>query len=69
MAYWIIFAAIGSAALALTVRAAVRRPGDRYLCDTCRFNHDEGCHKPERPRAVRCLAYKQDGSAARASAG
>jgi hypothetical protein len=31
---------------------------DRFLCDQCVFNNETDCHKPERPKAVDCMAYK-----------
>lgn len=45
-------------AAAITLLAAWRWQGDRYLCDTCRFNDPESCLKVERPQAIICKAYR-----------
>ncbi len=48
---------VGAAALALTLAVAARWKGDRYLCDDCRFNDPELCHRAARPKALTCTAY------------
>lgn len=42
---------------ACTVYSAINWRGDKYLCDTCRFNSEELCQKEKRPKAVQCLAF------------
>lgn len=54
-----ILVTIAVLALAMTIYAASQWRGDRYLCDTCKYNSDELCQKPERPRAVECTAFSQ----------
>lgn len=51
--------AVATAAAVWTLLIAFRWKGDKYLCDTCRFNNDEDCKKAERPRAEVCYAYRQ----------
>lgn len=46
-------------AAALSFLAAWNWEGGRYLCDNCRFNNPDSCHKPERPSAVICKAYRK----------
>ena len=58
MLEWCVIVAVGVAAVYLTVDAARRWRGDRYLCDNCRFNDPQACLKPERPQAVDCAAYR-----------
>lgn len=31
----------------------------KYLCEDCRFNNPDDCHKSERPKAVVCSSYRQ----------
>ena len=47
------------AACGITVRAAKNWPGDRYLCDTCKYNAPEKCKKKERPKALVCYAFSK----------
>jgi len=58
MIYWLMIAGIALAATSLTIHAARQWRGDRYLCDDCCFNQGDLCHKPERPQAMSCCAYK-----------
>lgn len=45
-------------AAALTIAVISRiKAGGAYLCDDCRFNDIESCHKTERPRAATCTTY------------
>jgi hypothetical protein len=30
-----------------------------FLCDTCKYNYGDVCHRPERPNATRCPDYKR----------
>jgi hypothetical protein len=30
-----------------------------FLCDTCRYNNERDCSRPERPNATRCDEYKR----------
>lgn len=30
----------------------------KYLCEDCKFNSPEDCHKSERPKAVVCTGYR-----------
>jgi hypothetical protein len=32
--------------------------GRTFLCDDCRFNNPDLCHKQERPYAMICTAYR-----------
>ncbi len=32
--------------------------GSEFLCDTCRYDHGNACHRRERPNAVRCEDYR-----------
>ncbi len=59
MLEWYVLIVVGILAVFLTVFAARRWQGDRYLCDTCRFNDPEKCLKPERPQAIICTAYRE----------
>lgn len=54
-------------ASALTISAAWRWRGDKYLCDDCKFNNDEDCRKEERPLAISCLAYRKQKQAKNAT--
>lgn len=49
----------GLAALVLSIKAALNWPGDKFLCDDCRYNNADDCKKNERPAAVKCLAYRR----------
>ena len=31
----------------------------KFLCDTCRYDYDKACSRPERPNAVRCPDFKK----------
>jgi hypothetical protein len=33
--------------------------GQAFLCDDCKFNDEELCHKQERPYAISCTAYRR----------
>lgn len=33
--------------------------GEKYLCDDCKYNDPESCHKTERPHASDCAAYNK----------
>jgi hypothetical protein len=33
--------------------------GGRFLCDTCRYDWGDACHRPQRPNATRCPDYKR----------
>ena len=33
--------------------------GDRFLCDTCRYDYRSACRRPERPNARSCPDYKK----------
>lgn len=55
----IITIAVGVAVSALTIYASrTRPPQGRFLCDDCRFNDPDSCHKVERPHAVECTSYR-----------
>jgi len=59
MAYWFLTIAAVIAACGLTMYAAWKRPNKgAYLCEDCRFNDAESCHKPERPYAIECTSYR-----------
>lgn len=30
----------------------------KYLCEDCKFNNPDDCHKSERPKAVVCTSYR-----------
>ena len=45
-------------ACALSVYATRKWQGDKYLCDTCRFNTATLCLKSERPKALQCAAFR-----------
>ncbi len=30
-----------------------------FLCDSCKFNHDRYCSRPDRPNATKCPDYKK----------
>ncbi|MBN9396465.1 MAG: hypothetical protein J0H83_14550 [Candidatus Melainabacteria bacterium] len=47
-----------AAALTFAAISKVKAVGT-YLCDDCRFNDIESCHKAERPRAMSCTAYEK----------
>lgn len=34
-----------------------RSAGDRVLCDTCLYHHDDTCNFPQRPHAETCTLY------------
>jgi hypothetical protein len=34
-------------------------PGQRPLCDSCRYDYGNVCKRPERPNAMRCPDYKR----------
>ena len=36
--------------------------GSRYLCDSCKFDYDRACHRPERPNATKCPDYERRGT-------
>jgi hypothetical protein len=55
-----LLALIGLAAGALTINAARHWRGDRYLCDTCKYNSPEKCLKKERPTALVCYAFNDN---------
>jgi hypothetical protein len=46
-------------AIKLTLKNARAWQGGRYLCDTCAYNAEDLCHKPERPKAIECYSYAQ----------
>jgi hypothetical protein len=50
---------VGLAAAAMTLNAARHLRGDRYLCDTCKYNSPDKCFKKERPAALICYAFKE----------
>lgn len=57
--HWILSSIIVALATALTVVAFKHRKGAGvYLCDDCRFNDPDKCHKAERPYASQCTAYR-----------
>lgn len=58
----IILSLVGIGATALTFIAAKNWKGEAYLCDDCKFNNPESCHKAERPKAVICYAYRKKDS-------
>gem|GEM_PF-869603 len=29
-----------------------------FLCDSCKYDYDAACHRPERPNAVKCPDYR-----------
>lgn len=49
---------VATLASMLTLYAARQWPGDKYLCDTCRFNNPDACYKRERPTAIICKSYR-----------
>ena len=57
---FIVPAAIALCAAVWTLLIAFRWKGDKFLCDTCRFNNDEDCKKVERPQAEICYSYRQN---------
>lgn len=54
----IVVAILATVASLLTLFAARQWPGDRFLCDTCRFNNPDACHKRDRPTAIVCASYR-----------
>lgn len=32
---------------------------NRFLCDTCRYDHGNACTRPERPNATKCPDYRR----------
>lgn len=32
--------------------------GEKFLCDSCKYNWREACTRPERPNATNCPDYK-----------
>jgi hypothetical protein len=55
---FIILLGCAMVACALSVYATRNWAGDKYLCDTCRFNTATLCLKQERPKALQCAAYR-----------
>lgn len=62
----VFFGIVAAAAAVTAVFAAGRRPGDSFLggtsgflCDTCRYNSERDCSRPERPNATRCPDYSR----------
>jgi hypothetical protein len=37
---------------------AFTAPG-RFLCDSCKYDYDRACHRPERPNATACEDYRR----------
>lgn len=46
-------------ATAITLLSAWNWKGGRYLCENCKFNSPDLCHKSERPKAIMCKAYRE----------
>lgn len=42
-------------------RLRLKWQGHRFLCDACRYNYREACHRPERPNALKCPDFKGRG--------
>ena len=43
----------------LTARGrALLAPG-KFLCDSCKYDLDRACHRPERPNATLCDGYRK----------
>jgi hypothetical protein len=62
-AYWgfVLLVAVGAAIKAAAAdrsRARLFGRSTEFLCDTCRYNSDRDCSRPERPNATRCPDYK-----------
>ena len=61
--YWalVLAAAIVAALVAQkgTAGALFTQGSNEFLCDTCRYNSERDCSRPERPNAVRCPEYKR----------
>jgi len=53
----VILAACVATAVFLSVVGYKAWKGDKYLCDDCKYNDAELCHKADRPQAVDCTAY------------
>jgi hypothetical protein len=34
----------------------------RFLCDSCKYDNERDCYRPDRPNATECPDYKQRGS-------
>jgi hypothetical protein len=47
--------------IGLSIFAAYKWRGGKYLCDDCQFNSDTDCQKPDRPKAIVCFAYRKKG--------
>ena len=43
------------------LRKVVRRvvPNTQPLCDTCKYDYQSACRRPERPNAMKCPDYKR----------
>jgi hypothetical protein len=46
-------------AIYITIISIQVYKGNKYLCDTCKFNQANDCNKPERPHAHICMSYSQ----------
>jgi hypothetical protein len=57
LAFAVVAICIGVASL-LSFATIKSFKGDRFLCDDCQFNDPELCLKPERPKALECMAYQ-----------
>jgi hypothetical protein len=57
MITYVVLGLVGLAAVAITIAASRYWPGDKYLCDTCKYNDAEKCQKKERPHALICRAF------------
>ena len=45
--------------LTLFFRGLFAMKGASYLCDTCKWDYDTACQRPERPNAKTCPDYKR----------
>ena len=40
---------------------AIFRVEKKFLCDSCKYDYGNACHRPERPNAIKCPDYKRAG--------
>lgn len=63
LGYWALVLAAAIVAALLARKGAAgglfTQGSSEFLCDTCRYNNERDCRRPERPNAARCPDYKR----------
>jgi hypothetical protein len=60
IAQWSVFVFVALMAICFTAIGLNHQRGKgKHLCDDCRFNNDNDCHKKERPQALICTSYRE----------